>query len=57
MKGLGRRVKERLGVTTVELVRELRREDFGGALIFALIDTNIFLCLAFQDLRWEYCGD
>jgi len=29
MKGLGRRVKERLGVTTVELVRELRREDLG----------------------------
>lgn len=24
--------------------------------MLALIDTNIFLCLAFQDLGWEYCG-
>ena len=24
--------------------------------MLALIDTNIFLCLAFQDPGWEYCG-
>nr|MDO8043911.1 type II toxin-antitoxin system VapC family toxin [Candidatus Baldrarchaeota archaeon] len=24
--------------------------------MFALIDTNIFLCLAFEDPGWEYCG-
>lgn len=24
--------------------------------MLALIDTNIFLCLAFEDPGWEYCG-
>ncbi len=24
--------------------------------MYALIDTNVFLCLAFEDLGWEYCG-
>ncbi|RLF02813.1 MAG: hypothetical protein DRJ59_02575 [Thermoprotei archaeon] len=25
--------------------------------MLALIDTNIFLCLAFQDPGWEHCGE